>query len=236
MSRNKKQTENPWSRTFGDDENLKNRQFSRSARNYEKKDAAPITKILVVFFLLIFITPIVYTMVIDRNSATKPASNQSVLISKANQSEKDEQNNDSEANADDSESDKEDTTTDETKTEDEADKATDDSQKESEETATNDSQSDQGSTDAADQSSTDTNTEDQSSNQPNDQSNDQSNQTDQGTTDSTDTAGFGSYTVQAGDNLYRIAVNHGMTLDELKQVNGLSSNDAVIGMQLKVKQ
>lgn len=44
-----------------------------------------------------------------------------------------------------------------------------------------------------------------------------------------------SYTIQAGDNLYRIALNHGMTLDELMQANGLSSTEAQIGMALKVK-
>lgn len=43
------------------------------------------------------------------------------------------------------------------------------------------------------------------------------------------------YTIKAGDNLYRIAVNHGMTLDELKEVNGLSSDVAEIGVVLKVK-
>ncbi|MGX7389877.1 LysM peptidoglycan-binding domain-containing protein [Dolosigranulum pigrum] len=39
--------------------------------------------------------------------------------------------------------------------------------------------------------------------------------------------GGSSYTVQAGDNLYRIAVNHGMTLDELLQKNGLSANSTI---------
>ncbi|WP_111973798.1 LysM peptidoglycan-binding domain-containing protein [Dolosigranulum pigrum] len=40
-------------------------------------------------------------------------------------------------------------------------------------------------------------------------------------------SGGSSYTVQAGDNLYRIAVNHGMTLDELLQKNGLSANSTI---------
>ena len=52
---------------------------------------------------------------------------------------------------------------------------------------------------------------------------------------SSSTAGS-SYTVQAGDNLYRIAVNHGMTLDELLQMNGMSAGSSIApGTVLKVK-
>ena len=52
---------------------------------------------------------------------------------------------------------------------------------------------------------------------------------------SASTAGS-SYTVQAGDNLYRIAVNHGMTLDELLQMNGMSAGSSIApGTVLKVK-
>ncbi|WP_034549999.1 LysM peptidoglycan-binding domain-containing protein [Carnobacterium funditum] len=44
-----------------------------------------------------------------------------------------------------------------------------------------------------------------------------------------------TYTVVAGDNLYRIALNHGMTTDELKTINGISGNDVAAGTVLKVK-
>lgn len=45
----------------------------------------------------------------------------------------------------------------------------------------------------------------------------------------------GTYTVKASDNLYRIAVDHGMTLSELLQVNGLSSGTSIsAGQTLKV--
>ncbi len=44
-----------------------------------------------------------------------------------------------------------------------------------------------------------------------------------------------TYTVVAGDNLYRIALNHGMTLDQLKAANGISGNDVAVGTVLKVK-
>ena len=47
---------------------------------------------------------------------------------------------------------------------------------------------------------------------------------------------YGTYTVQAGETLYRIAVNHGMDVGTLKSINGLTSNNISPGMQLKVLQ
>lgn len=46
----------------------------------------------------------------------------------------------------------------------------------------------------------------------------------------------GTYTVQSGDNLYRIAVNHGMSLSEIQELNGMGSSTSVTpGQTLKVK-
>lgn len=46
----------------------------------------------------------------------------------------------------------------------------------------------------------------------------------------------GSYTVKSGDNLFRIAKNHGMTLDQLLSLNGLSRGSTIsAGQTLKVK-
>lgn len=42
------------------------------------------------------------------------------------------------------------------------------------------------------------------------------------------------YTVQAGDSLYSIANKYGMTVDELKRLNNLTSNLLTIGQMLKV--
>ena len=43
-----------------------------------------------------------------------------------------------------------------------------------------------------------------------------------------------TYTVQAGDNLYRIALKHNMTTEELKAKNGISGNEISVGQVLKV--
>ena len=55
-------------------------------------------------------------------------------------------------------------------------------------------------------------------------------------TPTTQNGTYGTYTVQAGETLYRIAVNHGMDVDTLKSINGLTSNNISPGMQLKVLQ
>ena len=44
------------------------------------------------------------------------------------------------------------------------------------------------------------------------------------------------YTVQKGDYLYKIAVQHGLTVDQLKRMNGLTSNYIYSGDQLIVAQ
>ena len=46
----------------------------------------------------------------------------------------------------------------------------------------------------------------------------------------------GQYTVQAGDTLFRIAKNNGLTLSELRALNGLTSNTIRVGQVLKVSK
>lgn len=50
-----------------------------------------------------------------------------------------------------------------------------------------------------------------------------------------DATATGTYTVKQGDNLYRIAVNHGMTQQELMDLNGLTEPAVSVGQVLKVK-
>ena len=50
--------EQPWERKFGEDENLKNRQFSRSARNSGGKAVAPLSNVLLFVFLIVIVAPV----------------------------------------------------------------------------------------------------------------------------------------------------------------------------------
>lgn len=50
-----------------------------------------------------------------------------------------------------------------------------------------------------------------------------------------DTESNSYYVVKSGDSLYRIAQDHDMTVDELKQLNGLTSNSIRVGQQLTVR-
>lgn len=43
-----------------------------------------------------------------------------------------------------------------------------------------------------------------------------------------------TYTVRSGDTLYRIATTHDMTVDALRELNGLTSNDIAVGQELIV--
>ena len=45
---------------------------------------------------------------------------------------------------------------------------------------------------------------------------------------------IGTYTVKAGDSLYSIADKYGISVDELKKANGLTSNDLVINQKLVI--
>jgi LysM repeat protein len=43
-----------------------------------------------------------------------------------------------------------------------------------------------------------------------------------------------THTVQPGDTLYSIALRYNVTIDEIKEMNGLSSNTIKVGQELKV--
>lgn len=47
---------------------------------------------------------------------------------------------------------------------------------------------------------------------------------------------YQNYVVKSGDTLYSIAINHGMTVDELIDINNLQSNNLSVGQILKVKE
>lgn len=183
----------PWSRKFGEDENLKSRQYSRSARNTKNKEVAPLLKVLLFLFLAILIIPFATIYYNKQNQNTPaPKSAEQVMINKRVASSSVESE---EASSEESEASSE---VAESVTEPEASVA---------ETPSSSIAPAVVEPPAPEVTEPETTTGEYNN----------------------------SYTIKAGDNLYRIALNHGMTLDELMQANGLSSTEAQIGMVLNVK-
>ena len=184
----------PWSRKFGGDENLKSRQYSRSARNTKNKEVAPLLKVLLFLFLAILIIPFATIYYNNQNQNTPvPKSAEQVMINKrvassSVESSEEVSSEEPEASSEVAESEAEpESTIVETPSSSTVPPVVETPVETVEEPAT------------------------------------------------TNGAYNNSYTIKAGDNLYRIAVNHNMTLDELMQANGLSSTEAQIGMVLNVK-
>lgn len=187
----------PWSRKFGEDENLKSRQYSRSARNTKNKEVAPLLKVLLFLFLAILIIPFATIYFNKQNQNTPaPKSAEQVMINKRVAS----------------------------------------SSVEISEEASSEETSEEVSSEVVE--STVEPPESSIAETPSSSAAPAVVETPVETVKEPETATGvynNSYTIQAGDNLYRIALNHGMTLDELMQANGLSSTEAQIGMALKVK-
>lgn len=57
--RSSNETNKPWNRKFGENENLKNRQYSRAARNQPAKEATTLSKVLLFIIVITVITPFV---------------------------------------------------------------------------------------------------------------------------------------------------------------------------------
>lgn len=186
----------PWSRKFGEDENLKSRQYSRSARNTKNKEVAPLLKVLLFLFLAILIIPFATIYFNKQNQNTPaPKSAEQVMINKRVAS----------------------------------------SSVESSEEASSEETSEEVSSEVVESA---VEPESSIAETPSSSAAPAVVETPVETVKEPETATGvynNSYTIQAGDNLYRIALNHGMTLDELMQANGLSSTEAQIGMALKVK-
>ncbi len=183
----------PWSRKFGEDENLKNRQYSRSARNSKNKEVAPLLKVLLFLFMAILIIPFA-TIYLNKQkeSVPEPKSSEQVMISKRIASS---------------------------------------SSQSSEATSSEAVSSEPAASVAASESSAPESSSSESSS-----SSAVVVEAPAAVEEETTTGNYSNaYVIKAGDNLYRIALNHGMTLDELMQANGLSDTEAQIGMTLKVK-
>ena len=172
-----KTEEQPWERKFGEDENLKNRQFSRSARNSGGKAVAPLSNVLLFVFLIVIVAPVLFMWwfsIVNSSNQVKPRTADDVMLTKTVE-----------------------TTT------------------VAPETTLTQTTKQEATTTAPRQAETTQQTP---------------------TTATQQNGNYGTYVVKQGDTLYRIAVNHGMDVATLKQINGLSGDNIAPGTTLKVKQ
>lgn len=194
----KNNNEEPWSRRFGEDENFNNKKYSRSARNTQKQEVAPLYKVLLFLFLALLIIPFATYYWSERSrTSPDPQTPEQVMINKQS-SESEETSSKVESS-------------------------------ESKNSAAESSES---------QSSESSESEQPESSKPADvpvasepvESETQPESNPASSEDYTNT-----YVVQAGDNLYRIALNHGMDLEILKSINGITADSIEVGTVLKVK-
>ncbi len=181
--------EQPWERKFDEEENLKNRQFSRSARNSGGKAVAPLSNVLLFVFLIVIVAPVLFMMwfsISNNSNQVKPRTADDVMLTKTVETT---------------------TATPET-------------------TAATTKQ--EATTTANEATTTAPRQAEQTT---------QAQQTQQTqTTQAQQNGNYGTYTVKSGDTLYRIAVNHGMDVATLKQINGLTGDNIAPGTTLKVAQ
>lgn len=174
--------EQPWDRQFGED-NSKEKQYSRSARNAKGRAVAPLTSVLLFAFLIIIVSPILFMMwfyAASSRAEVKPRTADEVMLTKVVET-----------------------------------------------TAIT--------TTTAEATTVTTTTSTPTTAAPS-ESRQRTETTSEATTTQNSNGRYGTYTVQAGETLYRIAVNHGMDVDTLKSINGLTSNNISPGMQLRVLQ
>lgn len=183
---------------YGEYENLKNRKYSRSSRNKEET-ASPLTKVLLVVLLLLFVIPLMITVwARSRSTVPEPESAEQVMVSKTQNvsaSKAEEESRQKELEEKESEA---------------ARLASEKSRRESESKEKSD-QENASKSDASSVASTPQTIAPQANQ-------------------------AGTYTVQSGDNLYRIAINNGISLDQLLSLNGLNQNSYIApGMVLRVR-
>ena len=197
----KNNNEEPWSRRFGEDENFNNKKYSRSARNTQKQEVAPLYKVLLFLFLALLIIPFATYYWSERSrTSPDPQTPEQVLVNKQS-SESKEISSEIES----SESKNSETESSESKSS-ESSESSESEQSESSEPAEVPVESEP------------VESEEQPESEP------------ASSEDYTNT-----YVVQAGDNLYRIALNHGMDLEVLKSINGITADSIEVGTVLKVK-
>lgn len=213
MTRKKKGHSNDadelWSRKFDEDEGYTNGNYSRTERKKADKAISPVLKSLWIFLALFIILPTgVYLWYTYNDQDTTAAESETeTLIVKENDADISEEK-EVEKESSESESESEESEVAEAKSE-SSQAASSESSKEAESSQVVESESKPVEESAATESSQ--------------------------AAESKPAGDSKTYTVKPGDNLYRIALNHGMSTDQLKTLNGLTTDEVAVGTVLMVK-
>lgn len=223
-----------WSKRFDEEvESDEEEPLSRKAKREREKSISPILTAFLVFLLLLAILPIsAYLWWSSRDSLSEEPISPAVEQVAENEQNEEPEESDDIVLEDTEESDTRDSEEEESQNESEvAAEADDGSDEESGEGVTG---TEDGSEPAA--SSDETGSDEETTD---------SSQEEIGNTGSSDTVPAAEeepaetgdatyYTVEAGDNMYRIALNHGMSTEELMQLNGIQDETVYVGQELRV--
>lgn len=93
-SKDSKDGKKPWHKRFGVDENLRNRQYSRTSRNQPEREASTLSKVLLGAFVVLLIIPFIVLLIVEsqRNNDEIPArTKEQVMISRSSISSQSEE-------------------------------------------------------------------------------------------------------------------------------------------------
>lgn len=213
MTRKKKGHSNDadelWSRKFDEDEGYTNGNYSRTERKKADKAISPVLKSLWIFLALFIMLPTgVYLWYTYNDQDTTAAESETeTLIVKENEADKSEAK--------------------------EPEKEISKPESEESEVAEKPSESSQAASSESSKAIESSKAVESESKAPIEES--ATSEASSQAAESRPAEGSKTYTVKPGDNLYRIALNHGISTDELKALNGLTTDEVAVGTVLVVK-
>lgn len=226
-----------WSKRFDEEADLtEDEPMSRKAKREREQGISPILTVTVIFLALLIILPIsAYAWFLNREdlseSPSSPSVEQVALVEDEEANEELEEDEDEEDELEE----------DEELEEEEEIEDTEPEMEDTEVVSETEESADSASTQTASSPEStvqDDSTADEQASQPEAQSEPEPEpepepEQNMSQTESSQEAEY--YIVSAGENMYRIALNHGLSTEELMQLNGLNSETVYVGQELRVK-
>ena len=233
VKKDRESMEELWSKRFDEEVDYSEEEpMSRKAKREREQSISPVLTVTVIFLALLIILPITtYAWYLNRDVSSEEPSGPNV-----EQVVKDQEDDESEEEPEEVEE------TNEVEEEEEVEEELGDEETEVVENTSEETEPE--STPETDSSESVTSDPVQSESQPESAEASESTETteSQPTPPSTEQTssveppqGAEYYTVQAGDNMYRIALNHGMSTEELMQLNNTQDETVYVGQQLRVR-